>query len=63
MLRWSIIFFLVAVVAGLFGFTSIAANAVSFAQVLFIVFLVLFIVSLIVPSIRKRISNSTSLAE
>ncbi|EKD52079.1 MAG: hypothetical protein ACD_62C00124G0015 [uncultured bacterium] len=54
MLRWSISFFLVAVLAAVFGFTGIAADAVSIAKVLFVVFLVLFIVSLIVPRWRRN---------
>lgn len=56
MLRWSVTFFLVAMVAALFGFTGIAVNAVAIAKILFVVFLVLFIVSLIVPRFRKQSS-------
>ncbi len=53
MLRWSVTFFMIALVAALFGFTGIAANAVAIAKVLFIVFLVLFVVSLFVPQFRR----------
>lgn len=54
MLRWSVTFFLIALAAALFGFTGIAVNAVAIAKVLFIVFLVLFVISIFVPQFRRR---------
>jgi uncharacterized membrane protein YtjA (UPF0391 family) len=53
MLRYALIFFIVALVAALFGFTGIAAGAVEIARVLFFIFLVLFIVSLVAGLIRR----------
>jgi uncharacterized membrane protein YtjA (UPF0391 family) len=50
MLRWSLIFLVVALIAALFGFTGIAAGAASIAKILFFVFLVLFVVALIAGS-------------
>jgi uncharacterized membrane protein YtjA (UPF0391 family) len=47
MLRWALIFFIVALVAAAFGFTGIAAAASGVAQLLFYVFVVLFVVALI----------------
>jgi uncharacterized membrane protein YtjA (UPF0391 family) len=47
MLYWTLVFFIVALVAGLFGFFPIAAGAMEIAKILFFVFLVLFVVSLI----------------
>ena len=47
MLKWSLIFFIVAIVAGLFGFTGIAAGATDIAKILFFFFVVVFIVTLI----------------
>lgn len=47
MLRWAVIFFVVAIVAAVFGFTGIAAGAVSIARILFWIFVVLFLLSLI----------------
>ena len=47
MLRWSILFLVVALIAGLFGFTEVYAPAMLIAKVLFFVFLVLFVVSLL----------------
>lgn len=47
MLNWTLAFFVVAVVAALFGFSGIAAGAENIAWILFVLFLVLFAVSLI----------------
>ena len=47
MLRWSLIFFIIAIVAAIFGFGDVAAGATSIAKVLFTIFLVLFLLSLI----------------
>jgi len=47
MLRWSLIFFVIALVAALLGFGVIASAAASIAKVLFFVFLVLFIITFI----------------
>lgn len=48
MLRWTLIFLLVALVAGFFGFWGLEGLAMSIAKALFFVFLILFIVSLFV---------------
>jgi uncharacterized membrane protein YtjA (UPF0391 family) len=47
MLRWSLLFLVIALVAGMFGFGLIAAGTFFAAKILFFVFLVLFVVSLI----------------
>lgn len=46
-LRWALIFFIVAVVAAVFGFGGIAAGAAGVAEILFYVFVGLFLISLI----------------
>ena len=46
MLRWALAFFLIAVIAGIFGFTGIEAGALEIARVFFFFFLVAFVVSL-----------------
>ena len=56
MLQWALVFLVVALIAALFGFTTIAGNAAWIAQVLFVVFLVLFLVSLITGSVRRPIA-------
>ena len=53
MLRWALIFFLVAFVAALFGFTNIAAAAAGIAKVLFFIFLVLFLVALVAGVLQR----------
>ncbi len=53
MLYWALLFFIVAIVAAVFGFGGIAAGASTIAQVLFFIFLVLFIVSLIAGGMRR----------
>ncbi|MDP1880674.1 MAG: DUF1328 domain-containing protein [Parachlamydiaceae bacterium] len=47
MLRWAIAFFIIALVAAMFGFGGIAAAATDIAKILFFIFLVLFIIALI----------------
>jgi uncharacterized membrane protein YtjA (UPF0391 family) len=46
MLRWAILFLIVAIIAGVFGFGGIAAAATDIARLLFVVFLVLFVIAL-----------------
>ncbi len=53
MLRYAVIFFVVAIIAALFGFGGIAAGATEIAKILFFVFLVLFIVSLVAGVIKR----------
>ena len=47
MLHYTVVFLVIALVAALFGFTGIAAGAVEIAKILFFVFLILFVVSLV----------------
>lgn len=47
MLQWSLSFLVIALIAGLLGFYALGGVAMSIAKVLFVVFLVLFAVSLI----------------
>jgi uncharacterized membrane protein YtjA (UPF0391 family) len=47
MLKWAVIFLIIALVAGLLGFTGIAGAAVWIAEVLFFVFLAVFLILLI----------------
>jgi uncharacterized membrane protein YtjA (UPF0391 family) len=53
MLRYAAIFFVIAIVAALFGFGVIASGAAEIAKILFFVFVVLFVVSLIAGMIRR----------
>jgi len=53
MLRWAIVFFIVALVAAVFGFQGIATAAVGIARILFFLFLVLFLLSLVGGLVRR----------
>ncbi len=44
MLHWAATFFVIAIIAALLGFTSIAGSAIEIAKILFFVFLILSIV-------------------
>ena len=54
MLYWTVVFLVVAMVAALFGFTRIYIAAAEIAKVLFFIFLVLFIVSLLIGGLNRR---------
>jgi uncharacterized membrane protein YtjA (UPF0391 family) len=47
MLTWAVIFLLIAIVAALFGFREVSSIATQIAKVLFFIFVILFIISLI----------------
>jgi uncharacterized membrane protein YtjA (UPF0391 family) len=47
MLNYAVIFLIIALLAGVLGFGAIAGTAAAIAKVLFVVFLVLFVASLI----------------
>jgi uncharacterized membrane protein YtjA (UPF0391 family) len=53
MLRYAIGFFIVALVAALLGFGGIAFAAAGIAKILFYIFLVLFLVTLVGHLLRK----------
>ena len=48
MLKWAFVFLLIAIVAGLFGFTGVEQASTTIAQWLFGIFLVLFIGALVI---------------
>ncbi len=48
MLHWAAVFFIIAIVAAIFGFGGIAASASGIAKILFFAFLVIAVVSLLV---------------
>lgn len=54
MLSWALVFFVVAIVAAILGFTSIAGAAVGIAKILFFVFLLLTLVALVAGALRGR---------
>lgn len=54
MLGWALTFLVVALIAGVLGFTTIAGTAMAIAKIVFFVFLVLFLVSLVMHLFRGR---------
>ena len=53
MLNWALTFFVVALLAAIFGFTGIALAAAGVAKILFYLFLVLFLISLIGGLVKR----------
>ena len=47
MLRWALAFFIIAIIAGIFGFGGIATGAADIARICFFFFIVVFVVSLV----------------
>ena len=47
MLKWSFIFLIVAIVAGILGFTNIEAGAASIAKILFFIFISVWVLMII----------------
>lgn len=54
MLRYAVIFFVIALIAGVLGFGGIASGAVEIARILFIVFIALFILAAIMHALKGR---------
>ena len=52
-LYYAVVFFIVALIAALFGFGGIAAGAAGIAKVLFIIFLIVSIVTFLMSLARK----------
>jgi uncharacterized membrane protein YtjA (UPF0391 family) len=52
-LMWAVIFLVIAIIAGLFGFGFIAGTSLTIAKWLAIIFIVLFIISLIAHAMRR----------
>jgi uncharacterized membrane protein YtjA (UPF0391 family) len=53
MLYWAAVFFIISIIAAVFGFGGIESAAGNIAVILFWVFLVLFIVSLLAGVVRR----------
>jgi uncharacterized membrane protein YtjA (UPF0391 family) len=54
MLRWAVIFLIIALVAAVFGFTDIAAASADIAKILFGIFLVLFLGAVFIGLLAGR---------
>ena len=53
MLYWAAVFFIIAIVAAVFGFGGVYLAAAGIAKILFFIFLVLFIISLLSGTIHR----------
>lgn len=54
MLRFAVVFLIIAIIAAVLGFGGISLIAVDIARLLFVIFLVLFVVSLLVHLFSGR---------
>lgn len=54
MLNLAVFFLVVALIAGILGFGGVASASVEIAQLLFFVFIVLFIIAALVHALRGR---------
>ena len=58
MIKWAIIFAVISVVAGIFGFTGISADSAAVAKILFFIALAIFVILLAIGVIvGKKISD------
>jgi uncharacterized membrane protein YtjA (UPF0391 family) len=56
LLKWALIFFLISIVAAVFGFTGISMATADIARILFYIFLVIFVVLLILGlTVARRV--------
>ena len=54
MLRWSLIFLVISLIAAALGYGGIAADSAEIAKILFFIFLVLTLVALVAGALRGR---------
>ena len=53
MLYYSLVFLILALVAGVFGFGLVASTAAGIAKILFFVFLIMFLIGLVSNATRR----------
>lgn len=54
LLRWTVVFLIIALLAGVLGFGGISADFAAIGKIIFFVFLVLFVLSFILGRGRMR---------
>lgn len=54
MLGWTLIFLIVALIAGALGFTTVAGASFGIAKILFFIFLVLMVISVVMHIVRGK---------
>ena len=55
MLSWAITFLVIALIAAIFGFGILAGTAMEIAKILFFVFIILFVISLVMGKRSPRV--------
>jgi uncharacterized membrane protein YtjA (UPF0391 family) len=55
MLYWAVVFLIVAIIAGLLGFGAISFAAAGIAKILFVLFLILFVLSLVMNNRSRHV--------
>jgi len=54
LLKWALIFFVISIIAAIFGFGGVSAAAADIARILFYIFLVIFIILLVLGLVLAR---------
>jgi uncharacterized membrane protein YtjA (UPF0391 family) len=54
LLRWALLFLVIALIAAAFGYGGIAAGAADIARVLFFIFLAIFVILLVAGAMTYR---------
>ncbi len=54
MLRWAVIFLVIAIIAAIFGFGGVAGASADIAKILFYLFIAIFVISLLFGLFRGR---------
>ena len=54
MLYYTVVFFIIAMIAAAFGFGGIASSAIGIAQIIFLVFAMLTVISFVMSWMKKR---------
>ena len=54
LLRWALIFFIISIVAAVFGFGGISEATADIAQILFYIFLAVFVLMLVLGLVSGR---------
>jgi len=54
MLRWAIVFLILSLIAGIFGFTGISLASMGMAKIIFTIFIVLFCITLLMHLLGLR---------
>jgi uncharacterized membrane protein YtjA (UPF0391 family) len=53
-LGWALTFLVIALIAGAFGFGGIASASAGIAQILFVIFLALFVIAMVLRVLKGR---------